>query len=247
MDDSINHLHKDELIELYKDYISNGANVITSNTFSTNPISVESENKLEQCKKEIELAVEICKEVRASINNNDIIIAGSNSTAEECYTGIRKYTYDELVYNHTNNIDILAASGCDFVLNETHGHFEEIKIIVNHCEQRKIPYAISLYITKELKLLSGEDIGEVIRYIYPFNPIFIGFNCIALNTFRNAYNKVPEIKEIKRLGLYLNCGDLGINDIPVLLNELKMDNLFLVGACCMSNPSYIKPIADLYK
>jgi homocysteine S-methyltransferase len=243
----INHNNKSDLKKLYLDYIENGADIITTNTFRTNPLSFDKAKNIDMISaSEVEIAVNICKEVKELYPG--VFIAGSNSSAEECYSGKRKFTYKELKHNHITHVNNLYSSGCDFVFNETQSHMDEIKIILSHCEEIGIPYAISLYFGPTLNILSGESLSDVLKFLLEnSNPMFIGFNCIPLESLQKALSCTPEISLIKRLGIYPNCGDIDINAIPNFLKTVNLTNLFLIGTCCMSDPSFIKPIADAYK
>ncbi len=80
-------------------------------------------------------------------------------------------------------------NGCDFVLNETQSHFDEIKIICDYCCNKNVPFVISLLVNNKLTLLSGENVLEVLKFIKDRNPISIGFNCMTADVFNLIFNK----------------------------------------------------------
>ena len=77
-------------------------------------------------KKSVEIAVELKKEF-------NVLIAGSNAPAEDCYQKERLVSEEALIENHKNHIEWLYSSGCDFILNETQSHLDEIDIISRFC------------------------------------------------------------------------------------------------------------------
>ena len=155
----LNIMNFEAVVNLHKDYIEAGADIITTNTFRTNPVAIKNSkmniSNVELIKKGVKLAIE-------ARGKNRIIIAASNAPAEDCYQVERTISKQELESNHKFHIDNLMKFGCDVIWNETLSHFDEIDIISSYCYENKIPYVINLYFTDELKILSGENILDVI-------------------------------------------------------------------------------------
>jgi S-methylmethionine-dependent homocysteine/selenocysteine methylase len=273
----INIEQKEILFNLHKEYVDAGADVITSNTFSTHPYCfirtsqrhnstefIKEEdvkiNALNKSKELVNEAISICQKVKDN-SNRPIFIAGSNSPAEFCYSNKRTLSIGELEFNHINHINYLNQSGCDFILNETFSHFDEIKIVLNHCSSNLIPYTISLFFTGDLKILSGENVIDIIKFIDEnYDPIFISVNCVNKEAFYKfmEYSESEIVVKSINFGYYLNCGskchenkneksiDLENIDIIIKYSIEKLSNLFIIGTCCMSDPSYTKCISDYF-
>lgn len=238
-----------ELIRnIHIEYINSGADIITTNTFRTNPsVLLGSIYKSEELVKD---AVRLASEA-ASIKPG-ILIAGSNAPAEDCYQSERTLSKNALISNHHEHIDHLINSGCSFILNETQGHLDEINIICRYCNSNNIPYIISLFFTDDLKLLSGEYISDAVDLAKCFNPIAISFNCIHITTFQKFISSFnPEYN----WGFYLNIGAGNYNDeqIACSINDLEYlehikqyfrYNPSFIGACCGSSPSHIRKIRE---
>jgi len=240
------------IYKIHKEYISAGSDIITTNTFRTNPAAVKDYSKL-NIKSLVNKSVNIA---RRAANGLPVIVAGSNAPAEDCYQAERKISEKELRKNHEVHIDLLIESGCHFVLNETQSHFDEIKIICSYCYKNEIPYVVSLFFNKDLKLLSGEDLSETIKFILDKNPLAIGFNCIIPAVFRKAIKKNSLLLKNFNWGFYLNCGGGSYSDelircdiSPEEYSKLVTDNLrkqpSFVGACCGSSPRHIKELRKI--
>jgi S-methylmethionine-dependent homocysteine/selenocysteine methylase len=247
---SLANLKNPELVlEIHRSYIKAGAEIITTNTFRTNPVSVSSQNKI-NFKKFVKSSVQLAKE---AAKGHNVLIAGSNAPAEDCYQVERKITQKELENNHKRHIDELMKNGCDFVLNETQSHFDEIKIICDYCYSNNVPFVLSLLVNNQLNLLSGENVLEVLKFIKDKNPLSIGFNCITPKVFDVLYKK---LKLSFNWGFYLNlgCGDYLRSNLvtsispsgyaKVVYNYLGKSPSF-VGCCCGSNPNHIKKIKEV--
>ena len=244
-----NITHSDLVTEIHKDYINAGADIITTNTFNTNPTDTK-ENKKYSSDKLVKRAVRCAKN---AVANMPVLIAGSNAPAEDCYQAERTVSKRELEQNHKKHIDLLMENGVHFILNETHSHFDEIFIISNYCDKRNIPYAISLFFTDNLKLLSGEKLSEILRFLNDSNALAVGFNCILPSTMDKAKNKItfPE-----NWGLYLNCGDGSFTDVDIkcgvspeiysdIIKEYLRYSPSYIGSCCGSSPEHIKEIKKI--
>lgn len=241
----------DMVINIHKSYIDAGADIITANTFRSNPSAV-SKSGLSNVSSEILVKrnLDAAKTARGSL---PVLIAGSNAPAEDCYQEERTLSFRELVNNHHNHINLLALNGCDFILNETQSHFDEIEIICKFCSRNEIPYVMSLFITHENRLLSGEDAGQTIDFIKKYNPLAIGINCVTPAVFSNF---IRSYNFSFNWGAYLNCGSGNYKDevITCGVDEASYAKLAegmlplrpsFIGSCCGSNYNHTKKIRDV--
>lgn len=244
-----NIVHPEIVKSIHKEYIEAGSEIITTNTFRTNPISLAQSgfnfNKKEIVSRSVEIAI-------LAADGKDIIIAGSNAPAEDCYQIERKISKKELEQNHFDHIGYLIDAGVDIIWNETFSHLDEIKIIIDICESMNFPYAINLFFTDDLKILSGENLARVIDFIIDHSPTLIGFNCVTPQLFLSL---MEHFDIDKYWGFYLNCGSGNYSDSKITTGinaeqysaEIKKHlhlNPTFIGACCGSTPAHIKKIKD---
>jgi methionine synthase I (cobalamin-dependent) len=238
--------HPEIVLRIHRDYIAAGADIITTNTFRTNPAALSEfsrEKKEELLRAALKLALE------AKVGKN-VYVAASNAPAEDCYQQDRTLSLKELKHNHHEHISLLMDNGADFILNETQSHFDEIKIICEYCANNDIPFVMSIYLDENLKLLSGEAPAEVIRFIRDYGPLAMGFNCISPAQFHAAEKDFNY-----NWGYYLNCGSGNPEDSIITCGFSPEDYLSLVkdtmiyspsfiGACCGSGPEHIIKIKE---
>lgn len=239
------------IINVHKKYIDAGADIITTNTFRTNPYSLETDG-ISDVKSCVKCAVGLAK---TAIDDEEILIAGSNAPAEECYQRERTIGKNRLELNHKNHIDLLIDNGVHFILNETQSHLDEIIIICEHCSMNSIPFIVSLYFDNTLSLLSGEPVQEAIKIIQDYNLLSISFNCVSPTSLDKM---LPEINQNKKFnwGFYLNCGSGNQEDkhiacgvSAVVYKEVVKKSLVkkpaFIGACCGSDFEHIKMLKQL--
>jgi methionine synthase I (cobalamin-dependent)/ADP-heptose:LPS heptosyltransferase len=246
---SANEDSSNKVISLHKDYIRAGADIITTNTFRTNPYTLLKEG-LTDITEKVSKAVKLAKLAKGK---STTLIAGSNPPAEDCYQVERTISQKDLEWNHKVHIDTLMENGCDFIMNETQSHFDEIKFISKYCGQNNIPFVMNFFFIDKPKLLSGENLTDAIDYVLNYNPLAIGFNCITFD----ALSKVTErLKTDIDWGFYINCGSGNYTDKEIrcaikpeeyanqVKHYLKL-NLSFIGACCGSSPEHIKKLKAL--
>ncbi len=247
---SILNIYKPDIIrDIHKKYLDAGAEIITTNTFRTNPAAIEASNYDIEISKFVNDSVKLAKN---SIEQEVAFIAGTNAPAEDCYQRERTLSSKKLDYNHKKHIELLYESGTDFILNETQSHFDEIKIICEFCYINKIPFIISLFSEDGNTILSGQPLNEVIEYTINFNPLAISINCVSKNIFEKID---PILYNAYMHGFYLNLGTKNRkgkfthlilpNEYKKIVNNYITKNTLFIGACCGSDPEHIRQIKEL--
>ncbi len=244
-----NVIYPNEVRNIHKEYLDAQADIITTNTFRTNPYAVKLSGIDQTSTELVRQAITLARE---ATRNGDVIIAGSNAPAEDCYKTDRKNNYGQLNDNHAEHIELLHQNGVDIIWNETFSHSDEIEIVSKYCASKSIPYVINLFVDNNLKLLSGESYTEIIKLLHTYQPLAIGINCISLNTFANIMNDVNLGCD---WGFYLNCGSGNYTDSEIrtgiypgyYINEIK-DYLkykpLYIGTCCGSTPEHTYKIKE---
>ncbi len=240
-----NYSNPEVVKEIHENYIQAGAEIISSNTFRTNPVALlNSEYDFAPeflAKKGIEIAKE-------AIGEKNVYLCGVNAPAEDCYKVERYVAAPILEYNHKKHIEVLYEAGADFILNETMSHFDEIELVTNFCTQNDIPFTVSLFTSDGKTILSSEKLSEIIIFLLQSKALSISFNCLKLKNLESLLAVLP--KDAK-YSFYLNCGNGNFTDKTIscgldapqyLENIAKYINnrTFFVGACCGSNINHIK-------
>lgn len=247
----LNIENPEAVLSLHKNYIKSGAEIITTNTFRTNPHFYHKYDLKYSLREFVTAGVHLAKIARG---NTEVLIAGSNPPAEDCYQVERTISLKEITSNHRDHIDLLFETGADFILNETQSHFDEIKVICQHCSKNKIPFVVSILVNENLKILSGEDVSEVIKYILPFHPLAISFNCFTPDIYKKLFETVPIDFNT---GFYFNCGSGAFSASKIechispdaymgTVSKYITANSVFVGTCCGSSPNHTEKITAYF-
>ncbi len=235
---------------LHLEYINAGADIITANTFRSNPeaVALSGISSEDAVRSSIEIAR---KAVYECCSKKTVLVAGSNAPAEDCWKKERGIPQNTLEYNHKKHIELLINHGADFILNETFSQMDEILIVSCFCKENNIPYVISLYFDTELKLLDGTPLNEAIAAISELAPEAVSANCIPPSRFFRAYNFYKDISN----GFYFNASDSDVSSgfpesrIPpkFFADDIKRylnSNTIFAGSCCGTDPFYTKTIRE---
>lgn len=247
--------------EVHQAYVDAGAQVITTNTYSTIPSYLQKENKTRLMKDLIRKAGSIAREV-ADANNQEILVAGSLPPLEESYRPdlVPDETssipiYDELIEELNPFVDIFL---CETVSSITETS-NILKALENKAMQdKKIWLSWTLFEDKSCRLRSKETIEDAFQLAESFNPDAYLFNCTDPIAITEGIKKLSDLTD-KPIGCYPNIFGVPLN--WTLDNDVELDprnlsieqfieykNLWeelgtsIIGGCCGLGPDYIKAI-----
>ena len=261
--------------EIHKKYLESGADILETNTFSSNSISMADYN-MEDLVYELNFeSVIIAKKLTDEYNIKDPskprFVAGSigptNKTAsmspDVSDPGFRAITFDELVISYTEQIKGLVDGGVDILLLETIFDTLNAKAalfaIDTYMENNKldIPLMVSGTITDQSgRTLSGQTVNAFMISVSHM-PIFsIGFNCALGADQLMPYVKRLSDKSQFYVSAHPNAGlpnafgeyDQTPEEMQNLLEKYLKDGIVnIVGGCCGTTEEHIKLIAESAK
>ena len=264
----LNITRPDIIKDIHLKYIEAGADIIETNSFNCNKISLNeygfSERAYEIAKRSAELAKEV-----TTTSEKKIYIAGSIGPTNKTLTipsGKNPYDrdleFDYLKEAYSEQIEGLIDGGVDILLIETIFDGLNAKCAVISAEEvmkRKninLPIMISATVNKEGKIFTGQSIESLIVALDRENIISYGFNCsfgakelIPLTKKLGKFTKKP-ISLYPNAGLpnedgeYLESPDITANYLKELVDNQEVN---ILGGCCGTTFEHIKSIANLVK
>ena len=261
--------------EIHKKYLDSGADILETNTFSSNSISMADYN-MEDLVYELnfesaKIAKKLTDEYSIKDPSKPRFVAGSigptNKTAsmspDVSDPGFRAITFDELVISYTEQIKGLVDGGVDILLLETIFDTLNAKAalfaIDTYMENNKldIPLMVSGTITDQSgRTLSGQTVNAFMISVSHM-PIFsIGFNCALGADQLMPYVKRLSDKSRFYVSAHPNAGlpnafgeyDQTPEEMQSLLEKYLKDGIVnIVGGCCGTTEEHIKLIAESAK
>jgi 5-methyltetrahydrofolate--homocysteine methyltransferase len=257
--------------EIHKDFLKAGADILETNTFNANSISM---GDYHMQKWVIELNVEAVKVANAAreeyvqeFGERPIFIAGAigptNKTAslspDVNNPGYRGVTFDELVEAYTEQVLALIDAGADLLLVETVFDTLNCKAAlyaINTIKEERgldIPLMVSGTITDASgRTLSGQTTEAFYNSISHGNLLSVGLNCaLGADQMRQYVEELSRVSEVF-VSCYPNAGlpnEFGeYDDSPegmanVIAEWCSHGWVNIVGGCCGTTPDHIRAIA----
>ena len=261
----------DVISDIHRQYLEAGADIIATNTFSSQRIS-QADYSLEDQAYEMALAgARLARTVadKFSTEEKPRFVAGSvGPTNKTCSMSpdvsdpaARDLTYDELLVAYQEQMDALMEGGVDAILIETIFDTLNAKVAIDAAMQvmskrhQEIPIMLSVTVSDLAgRTLSGQTLDAFLASISSY-PIFsIGLNCSF-----GATQMKPFLKELARrapyyISAYPNAGlpnSLGLYDETAESMAPKMGELVdegmvnIIGGCCGTDETFIAAYCPL--
>lgn len=268
----LNITRPDVIKEIHTKYIEAGADIIETNSFNCNRISLK-DYEIEDMsytlsKKGAELARETADNFYKT-SGKKIYIAGSiGPTSKSLSLPMgdvpyeREINFDQMKKIYSEQIEGVIDGGVDCLLIETIFDGLSAKAALVAAEDLfekkniQLPIMISATVNRQGKIFSGQSIESLITALDRPSIISFGLNCSF-----GAKDLIPMIKRIasftdKYISLYPNAGlpneegeyeetpEITAGYLKELVDEKKVN---ILGGCCGTHFSHIKAIADLVK
>ena len=229
-----------QLVErLAESYLSAGSGIIYTNTFCANPPAVEQEGC---CLQEIiETGAGIARDAALRYGAKTALDFGPLMNAMEPFgttseEDCRKY-YREMCR-------IGAACGADLIVLETFMDTEMLRIAASEAAETGLPLFCTMSFANGSRTFFGSSIDDMLEAIKPFSPAAVGLNCSF-----GPVQALPVIREFAEktdipLILKPNTADLPAEEFAKAA-EPALDIVSYAGACCGSDPGYIRKIREL--
>lgn len=259
--------------EIHEKYLEAGADIIETNTFSANSISME-DYSMEELTTElnaasVKLAKAACEKFNKLDSSKPRKVAGSigptNKTAslspDVNDPGFRAISYDELVSSYYEQTKALVEAGADILLVETvfdtlnaKAALYAIESYFEDSKKEKLPVMVSGTITDQSgRTLSGQTIEAFLHSVSHFPLMSIGINCALGADLMRPYIQTLAQKSPFPVSIYPNAGlpnefggyDQSPGQMADIVEEyLSEGYIDIIGGCCGTTDLHIKEIAE---
>ncbi|MDB6085447.1 MAG: 5-methyltetrahydrofolate--homocysteine methyltransferase [Gammaproteobacteria bacterium] len=256
--------------QIHRDYMLAGADVISTNTFNSTPVS-QSDYRMESVVSELNLAAarlarQAADEVTAATGRQRFVAGALGPTSRTASLspdvndpGFRNISFDELVTGYSEAARALIDGGVDMILIET--VFDTLNAKAALFAVREVldlagidlPIMVSGTITDASgRTLSGQTTEAFWNSIRHARPAVVGLNCAL-----GGKQLRPYIEELSRIAdvnvcAYPNAGlpnafgeydETAEQTAEVLRDFAASGFVNLVGGCCGTTPAHIEAIA----
>ncbi|MFI3262727.1 MAG: methionine synthase, partial [Rikenellaceae bacterium] len=263
----------DIISELTEKYLDAGADIVTTNSFNANAISLADYGlesyayEISKCSAEI-LRRTVDKTLLTDSSRKRYVAGSlgptnrtSSMSADVSNPASREVTFDDLVKAYQTQVEGLLDGGADLIILETVFDTLNAKAAiyaigeVNKLKNIEIPTLISGTITDaSVRTLSGQTLEAFYASMSHANMISIGFNCAF-----GAKQMLPYLKQLAAIAdcfvsAYPNAGLPnimgGYDETPEMFANdieeyLRSGVINIVGGCCGTTPQHIALLREL--
>lgn len=271
--DVLNISRPDIVLDIHRKYLRAGADIIETNTFSSQPISQADYHIADHSQR---LAFEGARLARQAVDEFSTdefprFVAGSmGPTNKTCAISpdvenpsARNITYDDLLGAYLIQADGLAEGGVDAFLIETIFDTLNAKAAIEACRQvmarrgLDLPIMLSVTVSDNAgRTLSGQTLEAFLASISSMDIFSVGLNCSF-----GARQMKPYLAELSRkspyyISAYPNAGlpnELGQYDetadtmAPQIMEFMQDGLVNIVGGCCGTTDLFIQRYAEMAK
>ena len=244
-------IHAPDLVrEIHEDYLAAGADIITTNTFRTNPRAVGKSGAGIDWRELTAVAVRLAREAITASGKKEALIAGSVAPVEDCYSPNLVPPDSQLAREHGLLVQALRDDGVDFILVETMNTIREALASARAAREADIPFAVSFVTTGHGSLLSGEPLADAVKMLEQLQPLLVMVNCVSVLDIENEFRILRANTDLP-CGLYANVGSPR-RDFDHGLHRDADDRIFadkvhtwldldaaVIGGCCGTTPETI--------
>ena len=269
--DELNLTRPDIISEIHRKYLDAGADIITTNTFSSQRIS-QADYHLEDSARLMALeGARIARRMADEFSTDEKprFVAGSIGPTNKTLSmspdvsnpAAREITYDELLEAYMEQADGLIEGGVDTLLIETIFDTLNAKCAIDACmhvmEQRNVELPIMLSVTiSDLagRTLSGQTLDAFLASVSTYPVFSVGLNCSFGATQMKPYLRQLARKAPYYITCYPNAGlpnAMGLYDetpesMAPKMAELVDEGLVnIIGGCCGTTDEFIRLYAPI--
>lgn len=254
----------DAIAKIHLAYLEAGADIIETNSFNANAISL-ADYGLEAYAAEMNLAAAtVAREVAdqyMSASGRQVFVAGSvgptNKSLTMAVTLGETIDWDEMVNAYAIQIEALISGGVDLLLIETIFDTLNAKAAIYAATEvmekdgKSIPIILSVTLTESGRTLSGQTLEAFVSSTAHAGPFAVGLNCgFGIDGMVGAIEALQPL--VGRVSVYANAGlpdKLGnysesAESMGAKVSAIaRQGALNIVGGCCGTTPAHIAAIA----
>ena len=239
----------DAVRAVHAQYLSAGADIVTTNTFGANAVKLAG-HPVEEI---VTAAVTLAREAVAEHGKG--FVALDLGPTGRLLRPMGDLPFEEAVAAYVPAVRAGAAAGADLVLIETMSDLYEAKAAVlaakEHCD---LPIFVSVVLDQTGRMLTGGDLSSAVALLEGLGVDAIGLNC-GLGPEQMAA-LFPELLNLTSLPVLIQpnaglpeCVDgcthfrVGPEDFAAAMAELVKSGLRVAGGCCGTTPEHIRALS----
>lgn len=243
-----------KILSVHKAYAAAGADIVETNTFGGNSLTLKKYGLDDKCYKINYEGVTIAKKA-------GIFTAASVGPLPEMVSPLGKINFSNALEIFKEQIKALSDAGPDIILFETFSDIRELKIaVIAAREVSDLPIQAQLTFTKEGFTITGTPPEVAVAVLEGLGVEIIGANCSlgpkellpVMERITRSARPETFISVLPNAGLPKLAGgktkyNLSPNEMGIYSRKFYKLGINLIGGCCGTNPDHINAIGKAVK
>lgn len=241
------------VINIHKEYIEAGADIILANTFGANRFKYE--DSLEEI---ITAGINNAREA-ARIAGSEVYVALDMGPTGKLLRPMGTLDFEEAVSVFGEIARIGEAAGADLILIETMSDAYELKAaVLGAKENSSLPIMATVIFDENHKMLTGASPAGVVGLLEGLSVDAIGMNCgLGPKQMKDIFAEMAEYASVPLI-INPNAGlprsengrtvfDVSPEEFAEDMYEIVSSGAWLAGGCCGTTPAHIRALVDKCK
>ncbi len=248
--------NRDIFIQLQKEYVAAGSNIIYAPTFTANRIKLKEYNLQDDL---ITINTELVKLSKIAAGDLAYVAADITMTGEQL-APMGKMDFEELISVYKEQIEVTYNAGADLIVVETMMSLQESRAaLIAAKEVCDLPVMVTLTFEKDGKTLYGTDAVTAAVTLEKLGAAAIGANCsTGPDQMIDVIRRISEVVSIPVIAKP-NAGIPSLNEAGETVYDMNETTFAeemlpiagagatILGGCCGTSPAYIKALTDICK
>lgn len=250
--DELNLIDPNAIIDIHREYIAAGADIIETNTFGANWFKLETHGLGDRVRDINFRGAKHARDAR-EVSGQSVFVAGSIGPTGRTLPPVGMMDPREVRAAYREQISALLEGGVDLLMIETIGSLEEMKEAVGAAhEVSDLPIVAQMTFSADGRTIAGQSVDDVARALLELDVDVIGVNCSVgprgvmrvLRAFRAELPESVPISGQPNAGWPTQIGDrLIYPSSPDYMGQFVEDALDagaqMIGGCCGTTPQHI--------
>ncbi len=246
------NISKEEVIlDIHKQYLASGCNIIKANTFGANPFKLKGTGC--SCEELTAKGIAIVKRAIAE-SGREAYAALDIGSLGKLLEPLGDLSFEGAYEAFKPMCEAGAQAGADLCLIETMNDTYEIKAAVLAAkENTSLPIVVTMVFDEEGKLLTGADMAAAVALLEGLRVDALGLNCGFGPDVMQKF--LPRLRELTSLPIVVNpnaglpsvvdgktCFHVGPQEFAAVMKKIALDGASILGGCCGTTPAHLSAL-----
>ena len=251
--------HQDVMLQLQKDYVQAGTNILYAPTFTANRVKLAEYHLEKNMTSMIRDLVAISKKAAASTPGHPVYVAGDLTMTGEQLKPMGKMELETLIDIYKEQILCLVDAGADLLVVETMMSLAETRAaLIAAKEVCDLPVIATLTFEADGRTLFGTDAKTAAIVLESLGASAIGANCStgpaqmeSIISEMVSHTRIPVIAKPNAGLPFLdengtNCYNMEAEEFAEEMEVLVNAGATILGGCCGTTPEFIRQIHERF-